>query len=164
MPTWPASEAIVAMCPRSFSIILGRNAFAVCLQWQRVITVCVCACVLIQHTQKCAITFTLNERSIRWSGVSNRCRPDTTPALFISSVTCERKKYKFLFSIHTQDLVFLLINFTVSFARKLRNLCAKKIQDKCSRLVVKNIAKLHKSCWCWGVGLAWEVLNWNFMR
>jgi len=30
MPTWPASEAIVAMCPRSFSIILGRNAFVVC--------------------------------------------------------------------------------------------------------------------------------------
>lgn len=52
---------------------------------------CVCLCVLIQHTQKCAITFTLNERSIRWSGVSNRCRPDTTPALFISSVTCTRE-------------------------------------------------------------------------
>lgn len=53
---------------------------------------CVCVRVCIQLTQKCAITFTLNERSIRWSGVSNRCSPETTPALLISKVTCERHK------------------------------------------------------------------------
>lgn len=38
-------------------------------------------------TQKCAITFTLKERSIKWSGVSSSILPDTTPALLKSSVT-----------------------------------------------------------------------------
>lgn len=49
------------------------------------------------HTQKCAKTLTLNDRSIKSSGVSNNARPDTTPALLISIVICEkRKKNRFL--------------------------------------------------------------------
>lgn len=44
------------------------------------------------HTQKCAKTLTLNERSIKWSGVSNNARPDTTPALLISIVICKYTK------------------------------------------------------------------------
>ena len=47
-----------------------------------------------QLTQKCAITFTLNERSIKWSGVSSKCMPDTTPALLISKETCKQKTKK----------------------------------------------------------------------
>lgn len=40
----------------------------------------------IKLTQKWAKMFTLKERSIKWSGVSRKARPDTTPALLISSV------------------------------------------------------------------------------
>lgn len=38
-------------------------------------------------TQKCAMTLTLKDRSIKWSGVSNNIRPETTPALLNKRVT-----------------------------------------------------------------------------
>lgn len=59
-------------------------------------------------TQKCDKTLTLNERSIRWSGVSNNARPETTPALFISIVICGTKKKVKRKMINIQKLEFHL--------------------------------------------------------
>ena len=42
----------------------------------------------LKLTQKCANTLTSKERCIRWSGVSKRARPDTTPALLNNKETC----------------------------------------------------------------------------
>lgn len=82
---------------------------------------CCCGCglslfkinTLILRTQKWASTLTLNDRSIKWSGVSSNARPDTTPALFINKVICEmtrkEKKNNHLKCEQFTKIIFVLI-------------------------------------------------------
>lgn len=83
-------------------------------------------------TQKCEIVLTLNDRSIISSGVSNKARPETTPALLISKVTWlvgeereeeeDQGRKKLIFLVN-----FLLITDLFFFPYNL-NVCLKSLK------------------------------------